>query len=261
MAGACATRPPATDLNAVATYEEANDPLEPFNRAMYSTDQVLDRTLVRPVVNGYRAVVPDGARRSVSNFTNNLRSPIVFVHDVLQGAPERAGTTFARFFVNTFIGVLGLFDVGTEIGLVRHSEDFGQTLAVWGFGDGPFVYVPLFGPSSIRDGFGFGVDAFLVDPIAWYSRGNGAEQSIQWTALGLTVLTLKDETVDALDELKASSIDPYASLRSAYRQVRANQIRNGAPPPMEDFDEFSSLEPNTAESAPESPQTPVISER
>lgn len=256
LMGACATRPPATDPNAVAAYEEANDPLEPFNRAMYRTDQALDRALIRPVVKGYRAVVPEGARRSVGNFTSNLRSPITFVHDVLQGEPERAGTTFARFIVNTFIGVLGLFDVGAEIGLPHHSEDFGQTLAVWGIGEGPFVYVPLLGPSTIRDGVGFGVDAFLVDPIAWYSRGDGAEQWIQWTALGLTVLTVKDGTMDPLDELKASSIDPYAALRSAYRQIRASEIRNGAPPPMEDFDAFSSLP-----AASESPQTAATLER
>jgi phospholipid-binding lipoprotein MlaA len=264
LASACATKPPASDPMARAAFEEANDPLEPFNRAMYRTDQVLDKALVRPVVNGYRAVVPAGARRSVTNFSNNLRSPITFVHDVLQGEPERAGTTFARFVVNTFIGVLGLFDVGTEIGLARHSEDFGQTLAVWGIGEGPFVYVPLFGPLGVRDGVGFALDAFLVDPIIWYSRGDNAQQWIQWTALGLTVLTLKDETMDALDELKASSIDPYASLRSAYRQIRASEIRNGAPPPLEDFDEFSSLSrqsPGTGAFAPKSPQSAVISER
>lgn len=263
-ASACATRPPATNPEAVAAYEEANDPLEPFNRAMFRTDQVLDKALVRPVVKTYRFIVPDGGRRSIGNALRNLRSPITLIHDVLQGEPSRAGITVSRFFVNTFIGVLGLFDVGEEIGLPYHSEDFGQTLAVWGIGDGPFVYVPLFGPSTIRDGTGFGVDAFFVDPLAWYSRGDGAVTWIQWAVLGGTFINLKDETMFATDELKASSIDYYASLRSAYRQIRASEIRNGAPPPMEDFDEFSSTFQTpalAAQAASEMPQTALTSER
>ncbi|MCA0199841.1 MAG: VacJ family lipoprotein [Proteobacteria bacterium] len=263
-ASACATRPPATNPEAVAAYEEARDPLEPFNRAMFRTDQALDKALVRPVVKTYRFMVPEGGRQSVGNALRNLRSPITLVHDVLQGQPNRAGITLSRFFVNTFIGVLGLFDVGEEIGLPYHSEDFGQTLAVWGVGDGPFIYVPLFGPSTLRDGTGYGVDAFFVDPLAWYSRGNGAETWIQWVVLGGTYINLKDETMFATDELEASSIDYYAALRSAYRQIRASEIRNGAPPPMEDFDEFSSTFQTptlAAKAASEMPQTSLTSER
>lgn len=262
-ASACASRPPATDAIALAAYEEANDPLEPFNRAMFRTDQALDKALVRPITKGYRAVVPEGGRRSVGNFLRNLRSPITFVHDVLQAEPERAGVTVARFAVNTFIGVLGLFDVGEEIGLPHHSEDFGQTLAVWGVGDGPYVYVPLLGPSTVRDGTGFGVDAFFVDPLAWYSRGNGAETWIQWAVFGTLLINTKDETMFALDELNASSIDYYAALRSAYRQIRASEIRNGAPPPMEDFDDFSSTNESVTPvvaTAPELPQSLAITE-
>ncbi len=263
-ASACATRPPATNPEAVIAYEEANDPLEPFNRAMFRTDQALDKVIVRPVVKTYQTVVPEGGRRSVGNFLRNLHSPVTLIHDVLQGEPGRAGITISRFFVNTFIGVLGLFDVGEEVGLPYHSEDFGQTLAVWGLGDGPFIYTPLFGPSTLRDGTGFGVDAFFVDPLAWYSRGNGAETWIQWAVLGGTFVNIKDETMFATDELKASSIDYYASLRSAYRQIRASEIRNGAPPPMEDFDEFSSTFETpalAAQTASEKPQTPLTSER
>jgi phospholipid-binding lipoprotein MlaA len=260
LAGACATRPPASDLNAVAAYEEANDPLEPFNRAMFKTDQALDSTVVKPVVRVYRGIVPEGGRRSVGNFLRNLRSPITFVHDVLQGEPSRAGTTVARFTVNTFIGVLGLFDVAADMGLPHHSEDFGQTLAVWGIGDGPYLYMPLLGPSTLRDGTGFGVDAVFVDPVAWYSRGNNPYTWAQWVVFGGLVINAKDETMFATDELKASSIDYYSSLRSAYRQIRANEIRNGEAGPMEDFDEFSMGSEPVAD-APELPQTPLISDR
>ncbi len=260
LAGACATRPPASDLNAVAAYEEANDPLEPFNRAMFKTDQALDSAVVKPVVRVYRGIVPEGGRRSVGNFLRNLRSPITFVHDVLQAEPERAGTTVARFTVNTFIGVLGLFDVAADMGLPHHSEDFGQTLAVWGIGDGPYLYMPLLGPSTLRDGTGFGVDAVFVDPVAWYSRGNNPYTWAQWVVFGGLVINAKDETMFATDELKASSIDYYASLRSAYRQIRANEILNGEAAPMEDFDEFS-MGSEPAADAPELPQTTVISNR
>ncbi|MGE4061911.1 MAG: VacJ family lipoprotein [Rhodospirillaceae bacterium] len=262
LVGGCATRPPASDAMALAAYEEANDPLEPFNRAMFKTDQALDKVLVRPVVKGYQAVVPEGGRRSVGNFLRNVRSPITFVHDVLQAEPNRAGVTFSRFVVNTFIGVLGLFDVATDMGLPYHSEDLGQTLAVWGVGDGPFIYAPLFGPSTLRDGTGFGVDAVFVDPIAWYGRGNNPYAWVTWPILGGLVINTKDETMFATDELNASSIDYYASLRSAYRQIRASEIRNGAPPPLEDFDDFSSTSENgavAAAAAPEMPQSAIIS--
>jgi phospholipid-binding lipoprotein MlaA len=233
---ACATKPPASNAIALAAYEEANDPLEPFNRAMFKVDLGADRVLVRPIIKVYRFIVPAQGRRGLGNFAANLRSPVVFINDLLQGEVSRAGTTLGRFVVNTGMGFFGFFDVGTKLGMARHSEDFGQTLAVWGLGNGPFVYVPLLGPTTVRDGFGFGVDAFFTDPIAWYSRGDGAEGWVGWTSLGLAYITTKDGVMDPLDELRRSSLDYYAALRSSYRQIRASEIRNGAPPPLEDFD-------------------------
>lgn len=237
---ACATRPPADDLFAVAAYEEANDPLEPLNRTLFKTDQVLDTVLVRPIVTGYRTVVPDRARRSVNNFMNHIRSPITLVHDVLQGDVDRAGITLGRIAVNSTMGFFGFFDVGEQIGLPYHSEDFGQTMAVWGAEEGPYVYVPLLGPSNFRDGFGFLVDAFVVDPLGWYLANprNNLEWA-QWGRFGALLITTKDVTMDATDELEASSLDYYSALRSAYRQIRADEIRNGAPAPLEDFDDMS----------------------
>jgi hypothetical protein len=138
--------------------------------------------------------------------------------------------------VEANVGFFGFFDVAKKWGMEYHSEDFGQTLAVWGLGDGPYVYVPLLGPSTVRDGIGFGVDAFVTDPLAWYSRGKGAMGWVEWTYFGATYIAVKDSTMDPLDELKKSSLDYYAALRSSYRQIRAKEIRNGAPPLMEDFD-------------------------
>lgn len=261
LTSACASRPPASDPDALAAYREANDRFEPFNRAMFRTDIALDRFLVRPVVKGYRAVVPAPGRRGVTNFVQNIRAPITFVHDVLQAEPSRAATTFGRFVINSTIGIAGLFDVAEDMGLPYHSEDLGQTLAVWGVGDGPYVYVPLLGPSTLRDSIGFGADAMLVDPIAWYSRGNGAEQWVQWTVFGLLAVSTKDETMDALDELKASSLDYYAALRSAYRQVRANEIRNGALPPMDDFDDPAEPAQASLNTSPDPPPPAPVPRR
>jgi phospholipid-binding lipoprotein MlaA len=234
---ACATKPPASNPMALAAYEEANDPLEPMNRAMFKVDAGLDQVLVRPVVKGYRAVVPDAGRYHIDKFVDNLRSPITFVNDVLQGEIKRAGITLGRMVVNTGMGFFGFWDVGEKIGLEGHSEDFGQTLAVWGVPDGPYVYVPLLGPSTFRDGFGLAVDSFLIDPWEWYSRGDGALGWVQWAYLGTTFVDKKDAYMDTLDELKKSSLDYYSALRSSYRQIRAKEIRNGAPPPLEDFDQ------------------------
>ena len=240
---ACASRPPADDPFAVAAYQEANDPLEPLNRTLFKTDQVLDKVLMRPIVTGYRTVVPDRARTSVNHFLRNLGSPVTLVHDVLQGEFDRAGVTLGRMAVNSTLGFFGLFDVGEQIGLPYHSEDLGQTMAVWGADEGPYVYVPLLGPSNFRDGFGFMVDAFLVDPLGWYlSNPRNNLQWAQWSKFGLLVVTVKDSTMDATDELAASSIDYYSALRSAYRQIRASEIRNGAPAPLEDFDDFDEFD-------------------
>lgn len=234
---ACATRPPATNAMALAAYEEADDPLEPMNRAMFSVDATLDKALIRPVIQGYRLIVPRQGRKGIYNFVNNLRSPVTLANDILQGEFTRAGITLGRVVVNTGMGFFGFFDVGEKLGLERHTEDFGQTMGVWGVPEGPFVYVPLLGPSSVRDGAGLAVDAFLIDPLTWYSRGDGAAGWVQWAYLGTTYVSTKDAVMDPLDELKKSSLDYYAALRSSYRQIRAAEIRNGAPPPLEDFDQ------------------------
>ena len=232
---ACATRP--ADPAARAAFDENNDRLEPFNRSMMKADDSLQKVLVRPVLKTYRAVVPEPGRKGILNFMHNLHSPVTFVHDVLQAQPKRAGQTLSRLVLNTTIGFFGFFDVAQKLGIPYHSEDFGQTLATWGVGEGSFIYVPLFGPNTIRDGLGLAVDTFLVDPLAWYDRGRHSEGWIAWADLGVLYVSIMDDNRDALDELKKSSIDYYAALRSAYRQQRGSEIRNGAPPPLEDFDD------------------------
>ena len=246
---ACASRP--TDPAALRAYEETNDRWEPLNRTMFDVDQALDAALIRPVAWTYREVTPAFMQRGVGNALDNLRSPMTFVNDVLQGEGNRAAITLGRLVINSTIGIAGLFDVAKGMGMPGHTEDFGQTLAVWGVGDGTFLYLPILGPSSIRDGFGLGVDAFVFDPIAWYSYNPHNNQSVQWYVLGATLVDAKASTMATTDELKKSSIDYYAALRSAYRQYRAKEIRNGAPVPAGEMPSFDDEEGDPF--APEKP--------
>jgi phospholipid-binding lipoprotein MlaA len=235
--GGCAHRPPESDRAAVRAYEETNDKFEPLNRAMFDVDQALDAALIRPVAWTYRKVIPEPARKGVSNALDNIRSPITFANDIFQGEITRAGITLWRLIINSTIGIGGLFDVAKSLGAPGHTEDFGQTLAVWGVKEYSYLYLPILGPSGVRDGIGLAVDSFGIDPIAWYSYNPHNNQSVQWIELGATLIDAKANTMDATDELKKSSIDYYAAFRSAYRQLREKEIRNGAPAPAPKYDD------------------------
>jgi phospholipid-binding lipoprotein MlaA len=238
---ACASKPPASDPAALQAYNDLNDPLEPWNRAMLQVDQGLDTVIFNPTIAVYETLIPEPGRQGVTNFLRNFRTPITLANDMLQGEGERAGNTVGRFVVNSTIGVLGLFDVASRMGLPYHAEDFGQTLAVWGVDDGPFLYVPVLGPSSVRDLGGYAVDTTTFDAMAWITR---ADNPFWWQLAytGVLAVDIKSNTGPVLDELKASSIDYYAALRAAYRQNRANAIRNGAPAPLPDMDEFDDFD-------------------
>jgi ABC-type transporter MlaC component len=155
----------------VAEFRQNNDPIEPFNRGAYAVHQAIDRNVLAPVARGYRAVVPTPVRLGVRNVLANLRTPVILVNDVLQGEPRRAGDTLGRFVVNSTLGVGGIFDVaGNRLGVRGHAEDFGQTFARWGVGEGPYLFIPVIGPSNPRDltGFGLGIAA---DPLVWLGQG------------------------------------------------------------------------------------------
>ena len=208
--------------------QDANDPFEGGNRIMFDVNQVLDEVLLRPVAVVYRAVLPDFAQDGVRNFMNNLNSPVIFANDVLQGESDRAGTTLLRFGINSTIGLGGLIDVAKEFDLPYHDEDFGQTLGTWGAGEGPYFYFLVMGPSNVRDFTGFVVDRGL-DPLTYVNWGN---DELEYVPLGRTVLNVIDlraRNIDTLDEIERASVDYYASIRSLYRQSRADAIRNGAP--------------------------------
>ena len=235
LVAGCASQPkPASDGwsgNDDLEYAEVdteNDPFELLNRFTFAFNLMLDTLVFQPVAATYRFLLPAKARDSVRNTVRNLRSPLIFINDVLQGELERAETTLVRFLVNSTIGVLGLFDVAADMGYPYHNEDFGQTLGAHGVGEGFYLVLPIFGPSSPRDGIGMLVDHYL-DPITYAADAADFEDLL----LARTVadgIDTRARNIETIDDLKRDSIDFYARVRSLYRQSRANDITNGLAP-------------------------------
>lgn len=200
-----------------------NDPLEVPNRMFFAFNEALDFMIIRPVAVTYRFIVPTGVRNSVRNFLRNLRTPVILANDLLQGDLDRAEITFTRFFINSTIGLLGVFDIAAESGFTYHDEDFGQTMGTYGAGEGFYLVLPILGPSSLRDGGGRIVDIFL-DPLTYL-----APQEVGLGRAVATGIDYRSRNIEELDELKADSLDFYARIRSLYRQFRENEINNGAP--------------------------------
>jgi phospholipid-binding lipoprotein MlaA len=208
-----------------APSQDVYDPLEPANRAIYRFNDAVDRAVLEPVARGYRYVTPVPVRRGVRNFLSNLRSPVIFANDALQGERDRAGTTLARFMINSTIGLFGVYDVAADLGHLPHEEDFGQTLGRWGIGSGPFLMLPLFGPSNLRDTGGRFGDYFF-DPLNQCCVGT--DERLARFATG--AVAAREQALELVDDLRRNTLDPYATIRSAYAQRRAAQIRNGAAP-------------------------------
>lgn len=227
LTAGCATMPDPNDAEAVAEYAKINDPAEPTNRAIFEINRGLDGALLKPVAKFYRDVTPQFFQDRINDMLDNLRSPVIFINDLLQGELKRAMATAVRFMVNSTFGLLGLNDIATEMGLEGHDEDFGQTLAVWGVPEGPYVMLPLFGPSNPRDTIGIIVD-FLADPFNIWA-GNTDRDYAVLARSGTRAVDLRAIHMEALDSIEKTSLDFYASIRSLYRQRRADEIRNGKP--------------------------------
>ncbi len=221
----CATLPDPTDKEAVAEFEALNDPVEPTNRGIFELNQALDKAIIKPIATVYKDYLPELIQKAVHNLLNNLRSPVIFLNDILQGKLERAGETLARFLINSTLGVGGLGDPADDFGIEFHNEDFGQTLAVWGMPEGPYIVLPIFGPSNPRDTIGLVVDT-LVDPLNIWLSNTNREQFI-YARAALRGIDERVQVYDALEDLEKSSLDYYASLRSLYRQRREDEIRDG----------------------------------
>lgn len=201
--------------------DNVNDPIEPFNRMVFSFNELIDLMFLEPasIVYGH---LPSPVRTGVRNVLDNLRAPVVFANDAMQGEGDRAGVTLARFMINSSVGMLGLFDMASEFGYPKHHEDFGQTLGRWGTGEGPYLVLPLFGPSSVRDASGLVVDGFFLDPMAYVAPTD--VRIARSVADGVDTRYRLDPVIR---DLRENSIDRYATFRTVYRQRRAAEIANG----------------------------------
>jgi phospholipid-binding lipoprotein MlaA len=219
---ACA-RPPA-DPASRAEFESANDPAEPTNRVIFAGNQFVDRNALQPVARGYKDYIPDPTRKGLHNFVSNLGQPSVAVNDALQGNFGRAWNTTERFVINTTLGGAGLFDVATDWDRPGHPADFGQTLGVWGVGTGPTVQLPLLGSSNARDAVGMAA-GMLTNPLQFVP--GGAATAMQAASGGAGLVDGRANLLSASDSLERTSLDYYATVRSATAQRRASLVDDG----------------------------------
>ena len=203
---------------------DERDPLESFNRSMYQFNDAFDRSIARPVAETYHEYMPGFVQNGVTNFFSNLDDVLVVANDVLQLKLVQAVQDFARLIVNSVVGLLGFFDVDTHFGLPKHHEDFGQTLATWGVGNGPYIVLPFLGPSTLRDTVGIGAD-WQIDPVMQVD-----DTASRWGLIALRGLDKRVSLLEATKAMERSGIDPYVFMRDAYYQYRLNQIYDGNPP-------------------------------
>jgi phospholipid-binding lipoprotein MlaA len=220
---------PALETDDVTiTADRASDPYEEGNRGRFKTHVALHRNLIDPVENVYMETVPDPVRAGVHNFLTNLESPTIFINNVLQGEVARASGTVTRFVVNSTIGIAGIFDIAGWIGIPYRDSDFGQTLAVYGAGDYPYLLVPIIGPTNPRDLTGKVVDLFL-NPLHYVTLPGGFITSVGHA--GLNQLDKRSEDAGQLDELSRTVPDPYATERKMSRERRNAEISGTETPP------------------------------
>jgi phospholipid-binding lipoprotein MlaA len=218
----CATPPPASDQVAVQAYREENDPLEPTNRFLYRVNNVLDAYVLRPAAVAYKDVLPDPVRNGIHNALNNLSTPVKLGNDMLEGEPRLAGNSYMRFLINSTVGVFGIFDPATGWGYPDHDNDFGLVFAIWGVPEGPFLFLPLLGPSNPRDAVGRGVGIY-ADPFGRFGQG-AVVTGLQWGRWALNVVDARAQVLGQISAIKRTALDPYATFRSLYRQHREAQI-------------------------------------
>jgi phospholipid-binding lipoprotein MlaA len=219
------TAPAATGGTPSATADEKfNDPYEETNRSIFAFNQGVDQAVLVPAAKTYRTVLPPPMRQSIHDFLQNLNGPIIFANDVLQGQFELAGNTLARLTINTTVGVGGMFDVAKVMGIPYHTNDLGITFATWGFAEGPYIIVPVLGPSNPRDLIGQVGDS-VADPGDYVA----AQHHLLWAAIARSAVSGIDErsrNIENLADIEKTALDYYATIRSLYRQRRAAQIRH-----------------------------------
>ncbi|RAS05990.1 MlaA family lipoprotein [Cupriavidus alkaliphilus] len=240
----------ATVLAGCATGPQASpdDPLEPMNRAIYTVNDKLDQYVAVPVAKGYKAVTPEPVRAAVSNFYSNLADIGNFANNLLQGKGVAAAESFMRVAMNSVLGLGGLIDIATPAGLQKHSQDFGLTLGTWGVPSGPYLVLPLFGPSSLRDGAGLYVN-FWFDPVTY------AEPAVRNSLYGMNVVDVRTNLLGATDLLRLAALDKYAFVRDAYLQRRRYLL--GQNTALPDYGDYGDDEDAGAEPVPAAPAAPA----
>ena len=214
----------ATDAKDADDEEDANDPIEPVNRFIFEFNEIFLNFVLRPLTDVYD-FLPSFVRNAIGNVLGNLNSPLILANDILQGEAERAVQTTGRFVINSTVGLAGLIDVAEMTGIPDHDEDLGQTLATWGVDEGFYLVLPILGPSNPRDALGRFAES-LIDPFdLWWD--NIDREYITYTRQGFTAIDIYYGFRDDLDEVKRTSIDYYAAIRSVYRQRREAEIKNG----------------------------------
>lgn len=220
----------ADALPAAAPRRDPVDPFEPFNRGVASFNDALDDAVFRPVATFYDRYTPEVLRLIARNFLSNLLDPYIAVNNFLQGKPADGFSDLGRFVINTAFGFAGFGDPASELGYVKHREDFGQTLGVWGMPTGPYLVLPFFGPSNVRDGFGFGVDAYAA------LIGRFENVPFRNSMAGLEFVETRARLLPT-QRLLEDALDRYLLVRDSYLQRRRNLVYDGDPPPDEDEDE------------------------
>jgi len=211
--------------------EDPNDPLESFNRSMYEFNDTLDKMIIKPIAQGYNAIMPKPVNKGITNFFSNLGDVVVVFNDLLQFKFEQAASDTARIVWNSTIGILGFIDVATHMGLEKHNEDFGQTLGYWGFGEGAYIVWPVYGSNTLRGTVGDLVDYFVADPISYVEP----DKDRYWL-LGIKAIDKRADLLSASKVLEEAALDPYVFSRDAFLQRRRNLVHDGNPP-KEDFKE------------------------
>ena len=202
------------------------DPFERVNRAVFSFNETADEYVIKPVAEAYRFVLPEFVRTGVTNFFSNINDVLIAANNLLQGKPSNAASDIGRFLVNSTIGILGLFDVATDMGLDKNREDFGQTLGVWGVADGPYMVLPFLGASNVRDTVGLVVDMetdFMLNT-------NKLDSDEKLAVNGLRVINRRADLLDAGQLLEDAAFDKYSFVRDGYIQRRRSQVYDGEPP-------------------------------
>ncbi|MBU6419942.1 MAG: VacJ family lipoprotein [Proteobacteria bacterium] len=219
----CATAPPKSDTADYQAYQQLNDPLEPTNRVFFKVNNTLDRYVMKPVAEGYVHITTQGIRNHVGDFASNIDEPARMLNFMAEGYPRDAGTSLVRFLVNSTVGIGGIFDPASALGYPETDTDFGLTLASWGVPPGPYLYLPAFGPSGVRDVWTYPFDWFATPMEA--APASAALSDFGYSETGIHLINTRAGLLSTIDQINATALDPYATFRSLYRQSRASQLQ------------------------------------